>query len=443
MLQRHLYGFVIILAIGILGLSTAPPGVRQAYAGQEDAALFQEALSSYGQWLTYGSYGPVWRPRQVNRDWRPYTNGRWVPTRDGYVFETDEPWGWATYHYGNWLFARDHGWVWVPGRTWYPHTVNWRTNDDNVGWTPVPPPEYLGAENYSDNYPAADYDAASGGNAYGSYPGTTLASSWVFTRSTDFLLGWGQPYSSAYSYAYNGLLLGPQYIPVVYERTVYVVNYVSPSYAANAYYNWGPPLTYITRVTRIKNIEVDRRYQDLRLAHLRNVLPPASLIQRHPAWREVFPMAGPVRHGHLRSVPNFSPATGKLNYPDAIPAPASLPSTRQAARPSANLPANQQTTASGKAQPQANGKVENFRTPSGQVTQSASQSLVPNSAGTGLTSTTHGLKKRPETLPNSASTTTSPVSLPGNLSLHLRRVSNINRVGNTKRLHRLPPRKLS
>ncbi len=329
MVPKHLSGFIVMLVLCTLGLTAAPPGVRQANAGQEDAALFQEALSSYGQWFTYGSYGPVWRPRQINRDWRPYSNGRWVPTQDGYVFETDEPWGWATYHYGNWLFTRDHGWVWVPGRTWYPHTVNWRTNDENVGWAPVPPPEYLGAENYSDSYPAANYDSASGYNLYGSYPGTTLASSWAFIRATDFLLGWGQPYSSVYSYANTGVLLGPQYIPVVYERTVYVVNYVSPSYAANAYYNWGPPLTYITRVTKIKNIEADHRYKDLRLARLRNVMPPASLMQHHPAWREVFPMASTARQGHLRSVPNFSLATGKLNYPDAIPAPASLPADSQ------------------------------------------------------------------------------------------------------------------
>ena len=29
----------------------------------------------------------------MNEDWRPYTDGRWVPTNDGYVFESQEPWG--------------------------------------------------------------------------------------------------------------------------------------------------------------------------------------------------------------------------------------------------------------------------------------------------------------------------------------------------------------
>jgi Family of unknown function (DUF6600) len=345
MLPRNLRNFVIIMSFCTLWL-TIPPGGVPAYASQEDVALFKEALSDYGQWFTYGSYGPVWRPRQISPNWRPYTNGRWVPTQDGYVFETDEPWGWATYHYGNWLLSKDHGWIWVPGRTWYPHTVNWRTSDDNVGWAPVAPPEFLETESYVDSsYSMAAYDTAY--NTDGSYLGNTLASTWIFTRATDFLLGWGQPYSSAYSYINTGVLLGPQYIPAVYEQTVYVINYVSPSYATNAYYNWGPPLTYVTRVTKIKSIESDRCYKDFRLAHLRNVIPPAVLMQRHPAWREVFPMAGTARPGHLRSVSNFRLTTGKLNYPDAIPAPASLQAGLNVASHAGAVQAKQLTVITG------------------------------------------------------------------------------------------------
>ena len=96
------------------------------------------------------NYGPVWRPNNVEEDWRPYTDGRWVPTDDGYVFESQEPWGWATYHYGNWMPTENYGWVWVPGRTWYPSTVEWRTSPESkpvdasyVGWAPTPPPNYV------------------------------------------------------------------------------------------------------------------------------------------------------------------------------------------------------------------------------------------------------------------------------------------------------------
>ncbi len=44
---------------------------------------------------------------------------------------------------------KNNGWVWVPGRTWYPSTVEWRTSPESepvdtsyVGWAPTPPPNY-------------------------------------------------------------------------------------------------------------------------------------------------------------------------------------------------------------------------------------------------------------------------------------------------------------
>lgn len=309
MLPKSLFAFILTVALGLALAGPAP-----LYGAQEDLALFQEALAPYGQWLNHGQHGLVWRPTGVPRGWRPYTNGRWVPTQEGYVFETEEPWGWATYHYGNWLPTQEYGWVWVPGRTWYPHTVNWRTSDENVGWAPVPPPDYGGSESYAGRY-ADSYGASPGLNSYGIPP-----SSWVFTRASDFLLGWDQPYASRYSYANAGLLLGPQYTPVVYERTVFVNNYVTPSYAPRACYNWGPPVTYITKVTNIRNIDLERRGRERRLHHLRNVMPPERVVQRHPAWREVLPAAEETRQKHIRSTAH----AGRLNRPDAVPAPRSL-----------------------------------------------------------------------------------------------------------------------
>jgi DNA segregation ATPase FtsK/SpoIIIE-like protein len=322
MLPKFRSALIIFLAICTLGLGVAPPEVNLAYAAPEDVALFQDVLSTYGQWLNYGQHGPVWRPGQVNRNWRPYTNGRWVPSQEGYVFETDEPWGWATYHYGNWLPTEEHGWVWVPGRTWYPHTVNWRTSDENVGWAPVPPPEYTGSDNYSSGgYSDGGYGCSPDLNSSGS---ALSPSSWIFTPVRYFLLGWGQPYSSIYSYTNACVLASPQYIPTIYRSTVYVNNYVSPSYAPNACYNWGPPVTYVTKVTNIKNIEIERRCKDLRLAHLRNVVPPANMMHRHPAWREVWPAAAANREIQVRPISHHKIASSRLNRPDAVPAPSSL-----------------------------------------------------------------------------------------------------------------------
>lgn len=329
MLSKFRSALIILLAVGTMGLVVALPAVHLVYAAPEDVALFQDVLSRYGQWLDHSQHGPVWRPSQANRTWRPYTNGRWVPTQEGYVFETEEPWGWATYHYGNWVSTNEHGWVWVPGRTWYPHTVNWRTNDENVGWAPVPPPEYTGSDTYySEGYgstPSLDtYGSTPSQGTYGYSRNNSLSSGWTFTRATDFLLGYGLPYSPMYSYAYSGVLVAPQYIPVIYERTVIVNNYVTPRCAPKACYNWGPPMPYLARVTHLRNFEHDHRYKNLRPGQLRNVMPPGNLVHRHPAWREILPNEGTPRERSIRSVANLRTASGGLNRPDAIPAPLSL-----------------------------------------------------------------------------------------------------------------------
>src|SRR6185503_19526629 len=52
---------------------------------------------------------------------------------------SDEPWAWATYHYGRWQLAGGYGWVWVPETVWAPAWVSWREGGGYVGWAPMPP----------------------------------------------------------------------------------------------------------------------------------------------------------------------------------------------------------------------------------------------------------------------------------------------------------------
>src|SRR5947209_4860331 len=107
--------------------------------GPVDESLFYSELSPYGRWIQRNPYGWVWEPTRVEVGWRPYTRGHWVETDYGWTWLSDEPWGWATYHYGRWLFDREYGWLWVPGTEWGPAWVAFQEGNGYVGWAPLPP----------------------------------------------------------------------------------------------------------------------------------------------------------------------------------------------------------------------------------------------------------------------------------------------------------------
>jgi hypothetical protein len=100
--------------IALLALAAAIPSEARAqdYAVSVDMGVsggvtfdtFYDPLSTYGEWVTVGSYGRAWRPR-VAVGWRPYYYGRWEWTNEGWLWVSDEPWGWAAYHYGRWAFC--------------------------------------------------------------------------------------------------------------------------------------------------------------------------------------------------------------------------------------------------------------------------------------------------------------------------------------------------
>ena len=120
-------------------------------------STFYNKLDPYGDWIETGDYGYVFHPRQAQSSrWRPYTDGRWVYTDAGWTWISEEPFGWATYHYGRWTRLRGIGWVWVPGNQWAPAWVSWRKSPDYVGWAPLPPEarfeQRIGIHNWSDNY---------------------------------------------------------------------------------------------------------------------------------------------------------------------------------------------------------------------------------------------------------------------------------------------------
>ncbi|PZN92218.1 MAG: hypothetical protein DCF31_17065 [Alphaproteobacteria bacterium] len=111
------------------------------FGGQnvESIEAFFEPLAQYGQWVD-SRFGRAFLPN-ASPGWRPYVNGRWGEDR---LWISDDPWGWATDHYGRWGYdERINAWVWVPGTEWAPSWVAWREADEAqgqvVGWAPIPP----------------------------------------------------------------------------------------------------------------------------------------------------------------------------------------------------------------------------------------------------------------------------------------------------------------
>ncbi len=90
-----------------------------------------EELDSYGDWVFARDYGYVWRPHVtvINHynNWAPYRYGHWTWCPPyGWTWVGDEAWGWAPYHYGRWVYY-DNYWCWAPrGYDHYNHRSWWR-----------------------------------------------------------------------------------------------------------------------------------------------------------------------------------------------------------------------------------------------------------------------------------------------------------------------------
>jgi hypothetical protein len=130
-----------LVATGCVGLGFEPRAEAAVFGPNTavSVSVFYNDLAPYGQWVDTAPYGWCWVPQQVPVVWRPYASGYWVYTDFGWAWVSDEPWGWATYHYGRWFEDPVYGWMWEPGTEWAPAWVAWRESDDWVGWAPLPP----------------------------------------------------------------------------------------------------------------------------------------------------------------------------------------------------------------------------------------------------------------------------------------------------------------
>ena len=128
----------LLFALALTALFS--PFAPQAKSQDVSVDFFYNNLEG-GSWLEVGNYGYCWQPNLAATDssWRPYADGYWAYTDDGWTWVSYEDFGWATYHYGRWIKLADYGWVWKPGYEWGPAWVSWRFGGGFAGWAPLPP----------------------------------------------------------------------------------------------------------------------------------------------------------------------------------------------------------------------------------------------------------------------------------------------------------------
>lgn len=142
---------------------------KKAHAdGAFSFSLFYNSLSPYGSWVPVNGYGYGWYPAQAGPGWQPYQDGQWVWSDQGWTWISAEPWGWATYHYGRWIYDSYYGWTWIPGTTWAPAYVSWYQSPGYVGWSPLPPDNNFFLEI---GISFVDYDYGYNGGYYDGYYG--------------------------------------------------------------------------------------------------------------------------------------------------------------------------------------------------------------------------------------------------------------------------------
>ena len=258
-----------LLMTGALAALLAVSPLQRVSAQDENATgsevsfdLFYNNLADDGDWYNTPEYGYVWQPFIAYKtdSWRPYSDGYWAQTDSGWTWVSYENFGWATYHYGRWTRLKDIGWAWVPGYQWGPGWVSWRTNDDYVGWAPLPPKVERGVYegkvvarqetsiDYNDVEPEDDGYTANVDQDYDIGP-----ANYCFVGVRSF----GAPVLSA-------VLLPPQQNVEIIERTNNVTNIYYNREPNNVFvYNGGPSYNFVSAHS-------ERPIQQLQIERVRN-----------------------------------------------------------------------------------------------------------------------------------------------------------------------------
>lgn len=128
---------IIILAVIFFTALTFNADAKKHHSGV--GGYFYSQLAPYGTWIEIDYGVVVWKPTIIRVNWMPYQIGSWVWTSDGWYWDSYEPFGFITYHYGRWYYDNYYGWLWYPDYEWAPAWVEWRYDNDYIGWAPLHP----------------------------------------------------------------------------------------------------------------------------------------------------------------------------------------------------------------------------------------------------------------------------------------------------------------
>ncbi len=129
---------IIVIAVVLSSVIKINAATSMNYPN-DGGGIFYSALSPYGTWIELDGGVVVWRPMHLQVGWAPYRNGQWIWTNDGWYWDSYDPFGYIVFHYGRWYFDNYYGWIWVPDDVWAPAWVQWRYDNDYIGWSPLPP----------------------------------------------------------------------------------------------------------------------------------------------------------------------------------------------------------------------------------------------------------------------------------------------------------------
>ena len=223
----------LLFLFAVIGLLL--PFGPQAKSQDVSVDFFYNNLSG-GSWIEVGNYGYCWQPDIAVSDpsWRPYADGYWAYTDEGWTWVSYEDFGWATYHYGRWVRLADYGWVWRPGYEWGPAWVSWRFGGGYAGWAPLPPETEV---------------------VYESRP---------LTGHLDVEFDIGPGYYNFVDVRYIGEPVLRSRIVDVNQNVTYInqtVNVTNITYKNKTVYNYGPDLTVVNQYSSrpIQKLKLERQ----------------------------------------------------------------------------------------------------------------------------------------------------------------------------------------